>query len=384
MSSTRSTTPQPATARSLPRLAASAATVLALTAGGLAVTAGGATAETAPRISSAAVAGTSLDHAGERRATTCADAKSDVRKAKKSLRKAKKAKTNKAKKVKRAKKRVKNRKNRRNKLCSDTGSNPGQVQDQIDQDQDLLGALPLGSLGALLPAELAGQLNAVTAQLQGLLSGLESQVPGADAGQLTEILAALQAMDVQAFSAAVQALLEQLSSGGADPEAVTAVLTTLLGGLPGGSSIPGADLGQLSGALSTLQAALSGFDPSMGPAAFATALQQLVASLTALGGQVEGTPLAPLLELFSQLEGLGAFSAGDPTEIFAGVLEALLSELGSADFLDQLSEVLSTGGLGGLLGSLGDLLDDILGGLLGGLLGGIFGGGGLPFPKSTV
>ena len=192
------TTPHPGADRALPRLgarAATAATVLALTAGTLgagSLAAGAANAaQTSPRVSAAAVPGTGL-HTGaveERRARTCQEAKQDLRKAKKSVKKARKAKHNRATKVSRAKKRVEKRKNRRDKLCATGGgtTTPGQVQDEVDESRDALGSLPLGQLGALLPAELTGQLDAATAQLQGLLGQLEAGIPGADAGELAEI-----------------------------------------------------------------------------------------------------------------------------------------------------------------------------------------------------
>lgn len=368
-------------ARRLARLGASGVTVLALTAGAMGVATTGAAAETSPRISAAAVAGTASTvgdlATGERRARTCAEAKADLRKAKKSVKKAKQAKKNKAKKVTRAKKRVEKRKNRRDKLCSAGGgtTTPDEAQGEVDESRDALGALPLDQLGALLPADLTHQLNAATAQLQALLGQLGAGIPGADAGELDEILAALQALDVPALVAALQGLLGELTGGGlegADPAALSAVLDTLLGGLPGGTALPGADLGQLSGALAALQGALGSFDPAAGPAGLIAAVEGLATALTG-GGQ-----LGPLLELFSQLEDLGAFEGSDPTAVLSQVLEALVGELGSTGFLDQLSGVLDTGALADLLTSLGDILGDILGGLLGGLPG----FPGLPVPRA--
>lgn len=388
------TTPHPGADRGLPRLgarAATAATVLALTAGTLgagSLAAGTANAaQTSPRVSAAAVAGTGL-HTGldtgaveERRARTCQEAKQDLRKAKKSVKKARKAKHNRATKVSRAKKRVEKRKNRRDKLCATGGgtTTPGQVQDEVDESRDALGSLPLDQLGALLPAELTGQLDAATAQLQGLLGQLEAGIPGADAGELAEILAALQAMDVPGLVAAVQSLLGELTGGGfegADPAAVSTVLTTLLGGLPGGTGLPGADLGQLAGALAALQGALGAFDPAAGPAGLLAAAEGLATALTGLAGQLDGADLGPLLGLFTELQDLGALSGADPTGVFAQVLEALVGELGSTDFLGQLGGAIDAGTLALLLGSLGDVLGDLLGGLLGGLPG-------LPLPRAA-
>ncbi len=388
------TTPHPGADRGLPRLgarAATAATVLALTAGTLgagSLAAGTANAaQTSPRVSAAAVAGTGL-HTGldtgaveERRARTCQEAKQDLRKAKKSVKKARKAKHNRATKVSRAKKRVEKRKNRRDKLCATGGgtTTPGQVQDEVDESRDALGSLPLDQLGALLPAELTGQLDAATAQLQGLLGQLEAGIPGADAGELAEILAALQAMDVPGLVAAVQSLLGELTGGafeGADPAAVSTVLTTLLGGLPGGTDLPGADLGQLAGALAALQGALGAFDPAAGPAGLLAAAEGLATALTGLAGQLDGADLGPLLGLFTELQDLGALSGADPTGVFAQVLEALVGELGSTDFLGQLGGAIDAGTLALLLGSLGDVLGDLLGGLLGGLPG-------LPLPRAA-
>lgn len=384
------TTPHPGADRALPRLgarAATAATVLALTAGTLgagSLAAGAANAaQTSPRVSAAAVTGTGL-HPGaveERRARTCQEAKQDLRKAKKSVKKARKAKHHRATKVSRAKKRVEKRKNRRDKLCATGGgtTTPGQVQDEVDESRDALGSLPLGQLGALLPAELTGQLDAATAQLQDLLGQLEAGIPGADAGELAEILAALQAMDVPGLVAAVQSLLGELTGGGfegADPAAVSTVLTTLLGGLPGGTGLPGADLGQVAGALAALQGALGAFDPAAGPAGLLAAAEGLATALAGLAGQLDGADLGPLLGLFTELQDLGALSGADPTGVFAQVLEALVGELGSTGFLDQLGGAIDAGTLALLLGSLGDVLGDLLGGLLGGLPG-------LPLPRAA-
>ncbi len=384
------TTPHPVARRAAPRLgarAATAATVLALAAGtlsaGTAAAGTASAAQTSPRVSVAAVTGTGLDTGatGERRARTCQEAKRDLRQAKKSVKKARKAKHNRATKVTRAKKRVEKRKNRRDKLCATGGgtTTPGQVQDEVDESRQALGSLPLDQLGALLPTELTSQLDAATAQLQTLLGQLEAGIPGADAGELAEILAALQAMDVPGLVAAAQSLLGELTGGGlegADPAALSTVLTTLLGGLPGGTGLPGAELGQLNGALSALQGALGAFDPAAGPAGLLAAVEGLATALTGLAGQLDGADLGPLLGLFAELQDLDALSGADPTGVFAQVLEALVGELGSTDFLDQLGGVLDTGTLALLLASLGD----VLGGLLDGLLGGL---PGLPLPRAA-
>jgi len=339
------------------------AVTLALALGGVAITGG-----------SAQAAGASSD-----RATTseCQQARKDLSKAKKKLRKAKRS--GESAKVRKAKKRVKAKKAAKSRACAAPAPvTEESVLEQVQQGQLGLDGLDLNSLTGALPPELAAALTQLVAQLEGALDGIGASVPGADTAELEALLAALQAMDVQGVVSALQGLAGSLTEIGGGPEALDTLISLLQGGLPGGASLPisgltdlQALLGQLAGQLGGLG---GGFDPVTAPAQVQAAIAQLIATLQGLAGNISGDSapgLSALTELVDQLGTLGALVPGGvgSADVLAQVLGTMLGFLPSgADPLQTLTDILSGGGLAGVLDLLG--LGDLLGGILGGgLLG---------------
>jgi hypothetical protein len=342
------------------RLGAGVVTV-ALAAGGLVVTA---PASLAAPTGAAVSAETRADTAA------CQKARKKVSKAKKNLRTAKRAKVDRAAKVRRAKVRLQAAKERKAQACAPATEET--VLEQVSAGQLSLDALDLNGLTAQLPPELAAALEALVAQLQAALDEIGAGVPGADTAQLEALLAALQAMDVQGVVTALQDLLGQLTAVGGGPDAMAALIALLQGGLPGGGTLPIEGAGDLETLLASLQAhlgGLGGFDWTTAPAQLQAAFAQVVALLESLSGELGGSApdLDVLMDLIDQLSDLGSIDLSDvgASDDIAAILQGILGQLGGGDPLAQLQQLLSSGGLAGILA----LLEDLLGGILGGILG---------------
>ena len=312
-------------------------------------------------------AAASAADSGDRVTVACQQARQDLAAAKKKLRAAKR--TDNATKIRKAQKRVQAAKARKASACAEGPATEASVLEQVQQGQLALSGLDTAALAAMLPANVAGPVGQLIANMQSALDAIGAQVPGADAAQLEQLSAAVTGMDPQGVVTALQTLAGALLANGASPASINTLIQMLQGPLPTGNlAIPGipdlkAMVDQMTGGLPLL----AGVDLT-NPDSAAAVSKTLKDGLAAITANVQGPSagwLAGLTELTKQLDQLGVVDAGavGSGAALANVLTALLGlAAGSPDPLGALTSVLSNGSLAAILGLVGI---PIPGGLLG-------------------
>ena len=264
-------------------------------------------------------------------------------------------------------------------------------------------SVALDDLLAMLPDDVAAQVQELVDEIDAVLSSVAEDMPGANAAQLDAIIRQLTSMDADQIVTLLITLLSQLEDSGTDPQAVASVLATVLAGMtdpgtsdpgtsdpgtsdPGDGSVDPGDLdngGQLPD-LATLLQHFTDFlmhtDLSDLSAQWNAEIDRLVTLLTKINDQVGDSypELQTLIDLFDQL-GFGNADTDDQTDVvngFGGILGLLLDEVGHGRnaIANGIGSIVDNGGLVGVVRSLFGGAQSGLAGLFG-VLGGLFGGG---------
>ena len=103
-----------------------------------------------------------------------------------------------------------------------------------------IGPCPCARLLAMLPDDVAAQVQELVDEIDAVLSSVAEDMPGANAAQLDAIIRQLTSMDADQIVTLLITLLSQLEDSGTDPQAVASVLATVLAGMTDpGTSDPG-------------------------------------------------------------------------------------------------------------------------------------------------
>lgn len=296
----------------------------------------------------AARAGTSTMTSAER----CAQEKQDVKRAKKRLAAAKKATKHRAAKVKAAKANLRKQKRQRAKWCAQA-ANEKKASDQADATKAAWDALRGSAPVQALPKDVRKEMFGTVAKVMGLADTLKSQqIPGADAAELDQIVALLQSLDPALLQQATSDFVDKMKSASSKPNALAALIDTLLSGLPAGTTLtPDSDMAKLQKAMQDVIAALQAFQPSGGR----TEVDKLVAAIAQATATLQSVSESGSLEQF--LVSVTEVNTGDePTaDQFAALFAYLLTGTGTFPFPIP-TDVDGLGSLDALLGSVQDLV----------------------------
>lgn len=255
-----------------------------------------------------------------------------------------------------------------------------------------LDAAAIDELLAMLPEDVAAQVEQLIDDIVTVLGAVEEDIPGANGAELDSIIKKLTAMDADTIVGLLTDLLAQLQATGGDPEAVATVLATVVGGMGEDPTDPGTidpddeldtkgDLPSLATVLQNLLHYLTTTDLSDLMQQWKNHMQQMKEEFQAvLDELVEAHPeLEVLVDLFVELGFDGVKDSADEEDVaagFGGILSALLGHTGHGQHaVDH--------GIGGLLdgGGLFSVLNQVFGGGqnslwtgLSGLFSSIFGG----------
>jgi hypothetical protein len=285
-------------------------------------------------------------------AERCAKEQQDVKRAKRRLARAKHAEEHRGAKVRKAKANLKRQKRQKASWCRQA-ANEADATTQADATKAAWDALRQSAPVQALPKDVQKEMFGTVSRVLGTIDTLKAeQIPGATPEELSQIEALLTALDPATIQAATTAFVEKMKSATSKPDTLSALITTLLSGLPVGTVLPpDGNLAKLQKAMQDVVAALKAFQPNGGQTEVAKLVKAIQDATAGLQAAAESGDLEQLLDSVTQVNG------GNPPseDELAALFDFLLNGTGTFPFpLPQ--DVDGLGALDTLLGSASGLV----------------------------